>query len=69
MLFANDPFAAMLGYPRDVVLMFRFDQIFTTSALNTPALSAKRTRPYTVVKLRHAEGLKGSRHTWADRRC
>jgi hypothetical protein len=39
--------------------MFRFAQIFTTSALNTPALSAKRTRPYTVVKLRHAEGLKG----------
>ena len=47
-IFANEPFTQMLGYPTETVTTMKFDEIFSSMAA-TPSEQ--------IVKLRHADGF------------
>jgi PAS domain S-box-containing protein len=55
-LFANEAFAAMLGYDQDTVVALKFEQIFQTLPLDESAVSVVRAHADLIVELLHLDG-------------
>lgn len=55
-VFANEAFADMLGYPPEVVKELEFRQIFRTMPPDESAVSMMRAHANLVVELVHADG-------------
>jgi PAS domain S-box-containing protein len=55
-LFANNAFAEMLGYPADTVTTLKFRQIFHTLPADESAVSVVRAHADLIVELLHQDG-------------
>jgi PAS domain S-box-containing protein len=55
-LFANDAFAEMLGYPAEVVEALKFKEIFHTLPAEESAVSVVRAHANLIVELVHQDG-------------
>jgi PAS domain S-box-containing protein len=55
-LFANQAFAEMLGYPADAVTALKFRQIFHTLPAEESAVSVVRAHADLIVELLHQDG-------------
>lgn len=55
-LFANTAFGDMVGRTAESVLRMRFDELFTTMAIDESVVAAVREHADLVVELRHSDG-------------
>jgi PAS domain S-box-containing protein len=55
-LFANEAFAAMLGYSGEAVRSLKFHEIFHTMPPDEPPVSAVRANADLIVELLHSDG-------------
>src|SRR4029450_12069153 len=58
-LFANEAFGQMLGYPAGVVRALKFRQIFHTLPTDESAVSVVRAHADLIVELLHQDGCTG----------